>query len=99
MKSFEVFRTMKNVLLAYSIFNVIFLSTQTDFHIINWERFITNDNYVHIESATVIDGNRFTVKLRTVKTIDYVGVSSFLKKNSNQYDHNFLFYRCECVSS
>jgi len=68
---------MMNFLLAISIFNVISLSIQNECIVIKWDTFIVDENYIQIDSATVMDGNKFSIKLQTIKPLDFVEVSNF----------------------
>jgi hypothetical protein len=69
---------MKQLLLLGSMFAVILLSSQTDFTIYQWEWLIIEEDYVDLDYSEAIDGNRFNVKARSTKSMDYANVRVFL---------------------
>ena len=72
---------MSYLLHIYWIFSLILLSIQIDFHIHQWEWLIIDEEYVHVDYAVAIDGNRFNVKAQSLKAMDYSNVRVFFFKN------------------
>lgn len=72
---------MSYLLQIFWISSLILLSIQIDFHIYQWEWLIIDEDYVDIDYAVAIDGNRFNVKAQSLKPMDYSSVRVFFFKN------------------